>query len=129
MSYLECSIALIESIKLPKNYHLGTHAWFRTLKPHGFNTRLFNCIKSFDMQKYHHFLGCHATGINSCLIFFLSALCFLNLLWQAKNLTWIIVSVSSSSKLLPLSEIILSRSTARKCYWLEINVTLSRSSF
>ena len=57
-------------------------------------------VLSSDMQKFHYLLGCHTTGINSDLISLLSAFCFLNFLRQAKSLTWIIVSGSSSSKLL-----------------------------
>ena len=55
-------------------------------------------LSTSDMQKFHHLLGCHSVGINSSLIFYLSALRFLNLLCQAKNLVRIIVSESSSSK-------------------------------
>ena len=41
-------------------------------------------FSSFDMKKFYHLLGCHAIGINS--LFFLSALCFSNLLRQVKRL-------------------------------------------
>ena len=41
---------------------------------------------SSDMQKFHHLLGCHPTGINSSL-FYLSSLRFQNLICQARSLT------------------------------------------
>ena len=57
----------------------------------------FSCS---DMQKWHHFLGCHVIGINSSLAFFLRSLRFPNLKCQAKSLIRITVSRSFSSKLL-----------------------------
>ena len=42
---------------------------------------------SSDIQKFHHLLGCHAIGINSSLVFFLTALRFSCLLCQAESLT------------------------------------------
>ena len=41
----------------------------------------------FWNAKFCHFLGCYLIGINSSLIFFLSALRFSNLICQAKILT------------------------------------------
>ena len=81
-------------------------------------------FSSFVMQKFHHLLGCTLVALIVHL-FFLSAFLFLNLLCQAKILTWIIVSGPSSSRLLSLSRLILSRSIARICLWKAINVTLS----
>ena len=49
--------------------------------------RFYYFFLSFDMQKFYHLLRGHAIGINSSLIFFLSALLFLNLLCETKNLT------------------------------------------
>ena len=63
------------------------------------------------IQKFHHILGCHVIGINSSLIFSSSALHFLTLLCQAKSLIRIVVSGSSSSKL--LSRLILLRFTLK----------------
>ena len=57
-----------------------------------------------------------------------SYICTIDVQCQAKSLAWMIVSGSCSSKLLSLSRLILSRSTARICLWLAINVTLSKSS-
>ena len=78
-------------------------------------------FSSSDMQKFDHLLGCHAIGINSSLIFFFSALDFLNLLCLAKSQIIIIVSGSSSSKL--LSRLILLRFTLRIPISLQQNVT------
>ena len=54
-------------------------------------------FSSFDTQKFHHLLGCHAISINFSCNSFLSALRFSNLICQAKSLIRIIVSGSSSS--------------------------------
>ena len=37
-----------------------------------------------ETHQSHHLLGCHATGINSLLIYFLNALCFSNLICLIK---------------------------------------------
>ena len=63
------------------------------------NIRSTSFFSSSDTHQSHYLYGCHAKGINSPLIFFLSALCFSYLIWQVKSLTWIIVSESFSSKL------------------------------
>ena len=55
-------------------------------------------FSSSGIQKFHCFLGCHAIGINSPLIFFCS-LRFLNLFCQAKRLMKITVLGSSLSNL------------------------------
>ena len=69
-------------------------------------------FSSSDKQKFPHLLESHAIGITSSLIFFLSALRFLNLLCQAKRLIIIIIaSRSALSKL--LSRLILLRFTVR----------------
>ena len=64
---------------------------------------------------------CHARGINSLLNSFLNSLFCLNLLCHAISLTWIIVSESSSSKLLS-SRLILPLFTLRIAISLRENV-------
>ena len=59
----------------------------------------FSFFSSFDLHQSHYLVGSHATGINILLISFLNAFPCLNLLWQARTLTWIIVSGSASSSL------------------------------
>ena len=70
-----------------------------------------------NKYKFHHLLWSHTLASILHLSFFLSvsALHFSNLLCQAKSLTLIVLG-SSSSKLLSLSRLILSRSTARICF-------------
>ena len=77
------------------------------------------------MYQSHHPLGCHATGINSSLIFFSSSLHFSNLICQVKSLIRIIVSGSTPSKL--LSRLILLKSILRIPISLQENTTLPES--
>ena len=82
-------------------------------------------FSSSDMYQSHHPLGCHATGINSSLIFFSSSLHFSNLICQVKSLIRIIVSGSTPSKL--LSRLILLKSILRIPISLQENTTLPES--
>ena len=53
-------------------------------------------FSSWNVQKLHHLLGCHAIAINSSLLFFSIALCFSYLMchghsltiWLTKKLSW-----------------------------------------
>ena len=80
----------------------------------------------FWHAKIPSFLVCHAIGTNSSFNSFLSALCFSNLICQAKRFIKIIVSGSSLSKL--LSRLIILRSILRIPVLFQFNTTLLKSS-
>ena len=84
-------------------------------------------FSSSDMQKLHHLSGYHPIGINSLVNSFLSALTFSNLICQAKILTRMIVSGSSSSQLVSPTLILL-RSILRISILLQENKVLPESS-
>ena len=81
-----------ENVSIASYYIQPVHFFYNSLN--------IESISFFSHQKSHHLLGYHATGINSSRIIFLSYLHFSNLICQAENLIRIIVSGSSSSKLL-----------------------------
>ena len=55
-------------------YTTDTHIYHWSIK-----IRSVSFFSSSDTQKFHHFLGCHTTSINSSLIFFLSVSRFSNM--------------------------------------------------
>ena len=85
-----------------------------------------NIYKDSDMEKLQHLLGCHAISINSLLGSFLIALRLSNLKYQAKSAIRIMVSGSSSSKL--LSILIFLKSILRIPSSSQENVSLPESS-
>ena len=70
-----------QNVSIPMTNTPDTHFYNPSVKI-GF----ISFSSSSDTQEFHHFLGCHAIGTNSLLIFFLSALRFLNLICLTKKL-------------------------------------------
>ena len=82
-------------------------------------------FSSFDIQKFHHLLGCHTIAINSSFIFFKCSEFFKFTTPSPKS------EMNNSIRIILIKAIIiikiLLRSTVIICHWLAINVTLSRS--
>ena len=77
------------------------------------------------MQTFHHYLGCHAIGINFSLIFFKCfALFKLTTPSQISNMNYRIRTIFI--KIAYIIKIDSIKCTARICLWLAINVTLSK---
>ena len=86
---------LPKNVSIQPNHILPTKSIFITSQFYQY--KLFPYFPSFSKHQSRHFVGCHATGINSLLTSFSNALRFLSLFCHTKKLTWIIISGSFSS--------------------------------